>query len=234
MSRPPRPGLNAQHGAGLISLMVGIVISMLIMLAMMTLYRDSIHATLGAGQDAASDSQRAAGLLAAQIHLQTAGFGLSAPVLDTDLIVLANATLDSKTSRLSGSAAAAGVEGNAIVWSFDTRVGTGVQCSGLYAPAGGGLQRLLPAPCTGSTQWADTIWSTSALVSDARAVTVSAAPTDTTGCQPFGLATNGGVIVTLKSTHSTVAQSSTSTPSNPPGLPIEITVCLTNFAVPAA
>lgn len=228
-------GARKQHGAGLISLMVGIVISMLIMLAMMTLYRDTIHTAVSAGQDATSDGERASGLLAAQILLQAAGFGITAPALGADLIVLGGATLDSSTRRLSGSVASAGVEGNAIVWSVGTTTGTGiVQCSGLYAPAGGGLQRLLPTPCTSSTQWAAATWSTSALVTDTRTVSVAAMPTDAAGCQPFGLAVTGGVVVTLKSTHSTVLPAITPAPSVPPGLPIEITVCLANFAAPAA
>lgn len=234
MSRQPRADRDAQRGAGLISLLVGIVISMLIMLAMMTLYRDTIHAAVGAGQDASADGQRASGLLAAQIQLQGAGFGLATPALGTDLIVLGNATFDNGTQRLNGSVAAAGVDGNAIVWSFDTRNGAGVQCSGLYAPAGGGLQRLLPTPCAAGTQWASTTWTTSTLVTDTRPVTFAAAATDATGCQPFGLAVTGGVLVTLKSAHSTVSTGTTPVPSTPPGLPIEITVCLANFSAPAA
>ncbi|MES2532153.1 MAG: hypothetical protein V4636_14040 [Pseudomonadota bacterium] len=236
MNRPYRQnaGMLHQRGAGLISLLVGIVISMLIMLAMMTLYRDTIHTGVSAGQDAASDGQRASGLLAAQILLQAAGFGLTAPALGTDLIVLSNASLDSSMQRMSGTVASAGVEGNAIVWSVGTLAGAGIQCSGLYAPAGGGLQRLLPTPCTGSTQWAAAIWSTSALVTDTRAVSVAAMPTDAAGCQPFGMAVTGGMLVTLKSTRSTVLTAITPAPSIPPGLPVEVTVCLANFAAPTA
>lgn len=218
-------GTRKPHGASLISLMVGIVISMLIMLAMMTLYRDTIHTAVSAGQDATSDGERASGLLAAQIQLQAAGFGLTTPTLGTDLVVLSNASLDSSTQRLSGTVAAVGIAGNAIVWGADT--GSGYQCSALYAPASGGLQRLLTTPCVGVAQWPAATWHTSSLMADTRGVAIMAEQTTAAGCQPFGLAVTGGVIVTLVTVRSAV-------PTGNAGVPIEATVCLANFAAPSA
>ncbi|MCY1267957.1 hypothetical protein D9M68_216890 [compost metagenome] len=68
--------MKRQSGISLISLMLGLLLSTLSILAMLGLYRNLVQAAVVATQDANQDGQLAAGLLTAQLELQSAGFGI--------------------------------------------------------------------------------------------------------------------------------------------------------------
>jgi len=68
--------MRRQRGATLISLMIGLLISLFGVLAMLSLYRNVVRNAAVATQDANLDGQLAAGLLRAQVELQGAGFGI--------------------------------------------------------------------------------------------------------------------------------------------------------------
>ena len=205
-----RHGARRQSGESLVSLMVGLLVSMVVALAMMSMFKVSNRFTSQAGQDAAADAQVTSALLRAGIATQDAGFGIAGSVLGTQLKVLSGAALSGST--LSGSVAATGASGNALVWAMQT--GANAQCAGLlYQDASGGsggLYFLGPVTCNSGnvSGWNSLAW-TSTLWAERPANQASAAYNQTKisfsaaagACKPFGLtATSGKVLVTIAST----------------------------------
>ncbi|WP_313517379.1 PilW family protein [Pseudomonas sp.] len=90
--------MRRQRGMTLISMMVGLVISMFSIVAMLSLYRSLVHSAVVATRDANLDGQIAAGLLSAQLEIQSAGFGIESAG-NADL-TLATTNLDSSTHAL--------------------------------------------------------------------------------------------------------------------------------------
>ena len=137
-----------QRGQTLISMMVGLVISLLTIAAMLVLYKNMIESTGNASRSALRDGQVASALLAAQSELQEAGFGI--PVED------------SLGSRLTISS-----DGKQVAWRFKHELGQADRCAGLRlvdtaegsSPARG-LYRLPPKLCgsAAAATWADTEW----------------------------------------------------------------------------
>jgi hypothetical protein len=213
-----------QHGATLIATMVGLVISMVVILAMLTVYKTTTRVTGEAGRSAATDGQRLAGLFAAQTLLQGAGYGITTAKFGTDLIVLSGAAMSGV--ELTGTLVSASpTNGNAIVWGGVT-AGTGYMCSGLYAPAAGGLIRLPATACASAESWDTVAWQQIPLVTEQRlreqdktadrAVSIQVRSGST--CQPFGITGSGNLQVVLQTYNSTTT-----------GLPVTATTCLSNF-----
>ncbi|MCL7714510.1 PilW family protein [Stenotrophomonas mori] len=120
----PRPR-RGQCGQSLISMMVGLVISLITIAAMLVLYKTMVTVSSDASRAALRDGQMAAGLLAAQLDLQAAGFGVEpAPGLD-DRIALSDA-------------------GRQVVWRY-LQDGASA-CAGLRVETAG-LYRLPPKSC---------------------------------------------------------------------------------------
>lgn len=67
---------KTQAGVSLIGLMIGLFISMLCILASLTLYKTLIHVSTEARVDTFHDGQLAAALLTTQLEIQSAGYGL--------------------------------------------------------------------------------------------------------------------------------------------------------------
>lgn len=210
-------GMNRtrQHGVTLIGMMVGLVISMVVILAMLTVYKTTLRVTGETGWGAATDGQRLAALFAAQTLLQEAGYGITAAAFGTDLVVLSGATLG---NQLTGTVAGAlPANGNAIVWGSKTA--STYMCNGLYAPASGGLIRLPATGCAAATSWNSINWKQVVLVQDDTADrAVSIQVTHVSSCQPFGISGTGSLMVKLQT------KNSTST-----GRTVTATTCLSNF-----
>jgi hypothetical protein len=199
-----------QSGESLVSLMVGLLVSMVVALAMMSMFKVSNRFTSQAGQDAAADAQVTSALLRAGIATQDAGFGIASAALGTQLQVLAGAALSGST--LSGSVASAGTSGNAMLWAMQT--GASPQCAGLLYQDGsdgsGGLYFLGPVSCNSgnvsgwntlawtSTPWAERPANQTSAVYNQTKISFSTA---SSSCKPFGLTTNSGkVLLTIAST----------------------------------
>lgn len=73
-------GDRHSYGMSLISLMIGILISMIGILAGFTLYQNMVKVTLQTRTDAAQDGQLASAMLSLQLELQSAGFGIDKTV----------------------------------------------------------------------------------------------------------------------------------------------------------
>lgn len=221
--------MRQQSGVTLISLMIGLTISMIVTVAMLAVFKSVILSTGGARAGASTDEQRTAALLRANISLQGAGYGIDAAASPRDVLVLSNATLDKATNRLAGSAVANGMPGNAVVWSLRPDLVT-TQCAGLvYDPATdgtGGLKYLQTQACVagaaGSWQtlvWAPAVWAVIRKDSPTEFPALSSVTwtLQETPCKPFGItAAEGRLTLTLNT-------------DNGDGAVLGDTLCLINF-----
>ncbi|MBP3981811.1 prepilin-type N-terminal cleavage/methylation domain-containing protein [Acidovorax sp. JG5] len=215
----PSPATPRQRGVTLISLMTGLVISMILVLATLMLFQRMVRATTAARSDAQADTQRSAAFLAAGIAAQEAGYGINAAQAGTHLMVLTGAALAG--SALSGTPAALGATGNAVVWAENT---TGTpRCSALLAPNGsgqGGLRKLGPVACADATTFSGLAW-TALPLSDTPATPVVIA-WQAAACTPFGISAGTAaqkVLLILSADNSN-------------GVALETSQCLSNVSAP--
>lgn len=202
--------MNRQQGVSLISLMIGLLVSMIVVLGMMTVFRNTIQTVVPASEAARSDGERVSGLLAAHMMLHDAGFGIED--LTGALVVLgSNAALAGET--LSGNELSIPTDqAKGVVWGkgFDTDADGEIDtflCEGLLADGTGGLRRLSSdESCTNaSTQWNSLDWTSTPLIRDAekraeddfeREITITVEKG--VDCTPFGIDIDGSdIAVTL-------------------------------------
>ena len=216
---PPRSAPACQRGIMLISLMTGLVISMILVLATLMLFQRMVRATTAARSDAQADAQHSAAFLSAGIATQEAGYGIDAAQAGTHLVVLSGAALAGST--LSGTPVALGATGNAAVWA-ENATGTS-RCSALLAPNGsgqGGLRKLGPVACADAAAFASLAWIALPL-SEAPAAPV-AISWQAAACSPFGITAGTGankVLLTLSADNSN-------------GVALETSQCLANVSAP--
>lgn len=203
-----------QSGITLISLMVGLTISMIVVLAMLATYKTTVAIAVDAGEGAKLNGQISTGVLAAEINLQSAGFGADDPAYGTNLVVLTSAAFGDTRALSQGSSAAAGGSGNAVVWDSATTPGGARQCGLLIHPASGGLL-YSTASCSAASGWNTINWpSPTVLIQDIATVRIS---TTTGECHPFGIsATTGHLSAVIETTNSN-------------GITTTHSVCLGNF-----
>lgn len=172
------------RGVTLISLLVGLAISMLVILAALSLFQRMVKTTVNARQDAQSNAQRNASFVSAGLILQSAGFGIADAVWGTHGMVLKDLAWDAEHQRLTGQNSADG-QGNAVVWS-DNITGAS-QCRVLWAPAqGGGLRLLGPVACANVTAWSSLAWGTPRSLDRVPQGAITLAQSTAT-CAPFGI-----------------------------------------------
>lgn len=227
----PPPAPLRQRGITLISLMTGLVISMVLVLAILMLFQRMVRASTAARMDAQADAQRAAAFLSAGIAAQEAGYGIDAAHAGTHLVVLKDAKLDGST--LSGTSVSLGATGNAVVWAENATGGP--RCSALLAPSlsdKGGLRKLGPVPCADAAAFSTLAWTTVLPLMNAPTTPVAdppAAPLVTitlqkAACTPFGIAAGTGadekVLLTL-------------TAANSNGVELKTSQCLVNVSASA-
>lgn len=104
--------MNNQSGVTLISLLVGLLIGILCILAVLSAYRTIVKAGVESRKASTHDTQLQSGLTAAQMLLQNAGFGLdgSSNLLSTTL------QMESKSVKV-------------VLWRL--KLGTKISCQGL-------------------------------------------------------------------------------------------------------
>ena len=236
----PPPAPLRQRGITLISLMTGLVISMVLVLATLMLFQRMVRATTAARIDAQADAQRTAAFLSAGIAAQEAGYGIDAAQAGTHLVVLEDAKLDGST--LSGTSVGQGRppnivdhKGYAVVWAEKATGATGdPRCSALLAPSlsdKAGLRKLGPVTCADASDFSTLAWTTALPLMDAPTAPdadAPAAPLVTitwreAACTPFGIAAGTGapkVLLTL-------------TAANSNGVVLETSQCLANVSASA-
>ena len=236
------------QGVTLVGLMVGLVISMLVVVGMMTVFRTVVQATLQSRQTAAEDDRRVSALMRMALHLQDAGFGLQAPAYGAQLLVLSGASLalaSDGTYRLSGTRVEPDVENaasNAVLWAYDLSASGTVQCAGFVYEAADNaadnaaarLVYLAPANCSGvaladlsTLAWTRQTWLQG---SEAEPVPSLHFALRTGECRPFGIGGGrGGLVLRVLS-----ARSGDDTQNKSDAIAVEAAQCLVNFPAPAA
>lgn len=190
---------RTQSGLSLVSLMVGMAISMFAVLGALALYRSTTQTVFGEGglvRSSLQDGQLASGLLSAQIALQGAGYGIAAPTSGTHLLLLSNASLNPDTLVLSGTLQTIGAavkSGNALVWIANPGLSANsadFRCLGLVSDTTSKALYMIQSsgachPLT--TQWSQITWLRRTLV-DANVQTqaVSLSAQNASNCWPYG------------------------------------------------
>lgn len=233
-----------QRGFNLISLMVGVSISLISILAMLSLYKNMIGVSVTSIQDAKQDGQIAAALLTAQRELLNAGFREPDSVLSAARIVLirgAALTSGILTGAQQTLSTTGSVSGNAMIWIYKPTSTSAETCVGLLVQ-NGALSRLqATGSCTSITLWSTLSWTSTTLIE------AKQAPADTgsnqiplffdaqyVSCWPFGKAQVATtplkyLQVTMNATTSTLDLSSTTQPAYVKNVS---NVCLPNIPAP--
>ncbi|MGA8135941.1 MULTISPECIES: hypothetical protein [Pseudomonas] len=243
---------RAQRGFTMISLMVGTVISLLSILAMLSLYKNLVYSTVTSLQSASQDGQVASGLLTAQRELMNGGFWSGSPTaratsdIDNNFVLLSGATLTNGT--LTGtataqanfptltSAAPNGTTGNAIVWSYQTSSAAVASCAGLLVSNGALISINSGATCTqASAQWGSATWTSTTLIAAGQGTTPFSVGFAT--CWPYGRNTDTTntayrLQITLSANNSTLDPNSTN--PQPAYVQSKATACLINFEKPSS
>lgn len=133
-------------------MMVGVVISLLTVAALLVLYKAMIDESGQASRSALRDGQAAASLLAAQIDVQSAGFGVS----DGDGLDIVDWNETGKLVYSSGNRG----PGNTVLWRYKKTADPSnivFLCAGLHLvaePGREGLYRLPERNCDPGFGWA--------------------------------------------------------------------------------
>lgn len=226
---------HQQSGVSLISMLVGLLVSMIAVLGIMALFNTTLHSNARSSQDARLTGERATGMLIAHMELQGAGFGIPNAAPGTHLRLLSDATLawsnDGSTAKLSGTAqdiSSGERSGNALVWSLAEDLSTR-HCVGLYAPstADRGLYLLRSQTCNDANANLD--WHVQPLVVDFqdqpfRRIQDFTFVVRHHDCQGLGITGEGHLEVTLNTKHSTGAAQ-----SDNDAIDLSSTTCLLNF-----
>lgn len=210
--------MHQQRGISLISLLIGLLVSTVVIIGMMMIFRNTIQTTVPSSESARSEGERVSALLAAHMMLQDAGFGTNG--------VQAEHLAELSAAAFSGTTLSATGSGTAVVWRKS--IGTTHICEGLYADASGELLRLSSSNC-GSTgiNLASINWTSTPLVREARlreaddvdrVLEISIVPQS---CSPFGVSTSITGVVVARLTYSVNVGGT--------GQEIESTTCLVNF-----
>lgn len=198
-----------QHGFTLISLMIGLVLSLVVMIAMLATYKGVIKAVFGnsgssssgLASNAKQDGQLSSGMLSAQLALQEAGYGIAGAVANTDFLAFTSGAWSSSTGLLSGTAATIGTSAtaaNLLVWGVNTTLAAATSSYGCRAllwaadPADATKNSLLLLQASGScypltTAWSTVVWTVQRLVTlDSAAASVTMSANTGAGCWPYG------------------------------------------------
>lgn len=204
----------SQRGVSLLSLLIGLVISMIAVLGVTSLFRTVIKNNTEASQNARVTAERAAAMLIADMHLADAGFGLEGS-LNINLLLLQGAELKkidendensfveiidaTEVTSISG-------EGNALIWRFDESALTeaaSYTCAGLYASDDGIGYLSLPSgsECNSVSEAFNdkSDWKLEPLVE--RGPKFSIEIKRDADCSSFGIAGNSQVQVTIRTSH---------------------------------
>lgn len=212
--------MHRQRGISLISLLIGLLVSSIVLVGMVMVFRNTIQQVVPSAESARSEGERVSALLAAHMMLQDAGFGTDGDQ-DEHFTFLSAASLSGTTLSASGA-------GTAAVWR--KTIDTSHTCEGLYADDSGGLWRLGSTSC-GSTgiDLASISWNLTPLVEESRIrpddvgeiVRVIEMELVDEECSPFGISPDikGDIAVRFKYPVNVGGESQF----------VESTTCLINF-----
>lgn len=235
------------RGFTLVSLMVGLLISMLVVLAMLSLYRVVARSVFGSGglvRNAKQDGALASGLMSAQVALQDAGFGIKDASVGQEVVALTAASFDPASGRLRGTAQSIGSVAatvDAIAWESNPSLAADSgtwPCSALVSGLGAGGQPALyllqaTGPCHPvATRFGELEWKHGQLIPE-NAIPSQVGLTALGGasCWPFGAVpktisglapASGALQLTLTYRNSTTGTASEAAERS-------LAVCMSNF-----
>ncbi|WGK61011.1 hypothetical protein QAO71_13190 [Halopseudomonas sp. SMJS2] len=205
-----RSGRNRQCGATLVSLMVGLVVSMVAVLGMLALYRTAVQVTSESTRYARVTGDRAAAIINAETLLQNAGYGIDGAVLASAVVLCDDISAGSNGYQPSScTAAIVDQQQPVMIWRFATLaapLGSGPaasRCEGL-AIENGQLLYLHALPCASTTalpSWShddvSVLFATSGLAGGVFAgIELESEP-----CAAFGVGGTGTIMATLEAHH---------------------------------
>ena len=173
-----------QHGISLISLMVGVAISLITIVAMMTLYKNTLQMSARSSADAKTDALRVGGFMAAHTAIKSAGYGVDATLKDHLLyrpVLMKNGqasagvvrrlvngkVLQSVDQAVASKDSHLTLQGSLLVWSWSPDANGVLLCSGLFAPSAGGLYLLDEQVCASVNDWnTQPRWSVRTLIAE--------------------------------------------------------------------
>jgi len=195
--------MKKQSGMTLIEIMVGLVISMIIILAMFSLYKYAVRNIFGSADNrgfianAKQDARLATSLITLQNVLQGAGFGLTANASNNFLI--AHNVLIENDNTLSESSAALTLSnteqtGNAVFWETNVNLDaatTSYQCHGIVSDSNNKSVYLLNKNdgCNPiNSNWKTISWDKSIIIeSGVLNQPIEFQALRSTSCRPFGV-----------------------------------------------
>lgn len=191
MNHRRRSSLRRQQGMSLISLMVGLVLSLICAVAALHAYRATVLNSRAAA--VASRAHNVSASLSLQVGklLSQAGYGMNGTdtnpggKVDTDLVLLANASLTN--GRLSGTPtpiSTTSQTGTALVWS--TALGGTTNCYALVAGRGVGMQLLGPQACANAAAATSATWADKTPLVSAEVFPDMSFQAVVADCWPFG------------------------------------------------
>ena len=169
---------QTQRGVSLISLLVGLVIASIVVLAMMTVYQTSVRAMATSAESARLHSESLASLLTTHLSIQGAGFG----VPPQELADNPESAIDLNAAHFNGAGKLVpGGAGTALVWrvGIDTNndfFADSYQCEGLFVSANRGIVQLVSSDncaTARSNTWPSKNWVQLPLLEPSRLVSPS-------------------------------------------------------------
>lgn len=172
-----------QTGSTLISLMIGLLISMLCLIALLTLFRAVMTTSIDSQQNAQQDTQVFNGLTIAQMLVQNAGFGFSS---GNNILITSNQlTLDSGITVDSQKAA---------LWRYYTTINTSstLTCQGIASVMNNNQTKLIllkTSACAQTTALDSLSWTVDRVLATLPATSTITFNLTTETCTPYGMGT---------------------------------------------
>ena len=172
-----------QKGSTIVSLMVGLVISMLCLISLLTLFKAIVTTSVDSQQNAQQDTQLFNGLTLAQMLAQNAGFGFSSGT---------NVLITSSTLALDNSISVASQK--AVLWRYYTTINTPntLTCQGIASVLNNNRTKLilLKANSCAQTSNLDSLtWTVDRVLAILPSASTISFNLTTQTCTPYGIGT---------------------------------------------
>ncbi|WP_411360369.1 hypothetical protein [Pseudidiomarina salilacus] len=198
-----------QSGVSLISLLIGLLIASIVVVAMMTVYQTSVRTMMKSAESARLQSESLSTLLTSHLSLQGAGYGM--PV--DDLLDNPDMAIDFSAAQFNGSGRlVTGGAGIALVWRYGVDTNNDFEvdnfrCEGLYVSADVGVVQLVSnSSCSTARRvsWPSIPWLQVPLASPSQLTNLDGEDAEINNffvnledrdppCSPFGMSDNASV-----------------------------------------
>lgn len=162
---------HKQRGMSLISVMIGLTISLIVSMTILSLYRQSSVSSNTSTESSLKMTSMSTALITASNALQKAGYfvDVGSPTdINNNLVLLSNAqinngTINGNVVQTPTAIGQTSVSGNALIWAWKDELNAPVQCSGLIMQ-NQQLFILQPTACNNALDYSALNWSNYELV----------------------------------------------------------------------